>query len=82
MLTFIGSDGFVNLKVFNALGEVVTELLNQFQKAGTHQLTFKADNLPSGVYVYQLTSGNPSAGSQNGQAGQVYVESKKMMMMK
>ena len=65
----LGNDGFVSLKVFNALGEEVAELVNQFQKAGSYDLTFQAENLPSGIYVYQLTSGS-------------YVESKKMIMMK
>jgi hypothetical protein len=65
----LGNDSFVNLKVFNALGEEVAELVNKFQKAGNHQLTFDAENLPSGMYVYKLTSGN-------------YVESKKMLMLK
>jgi hypothetical protein len=65
----LGNDGFVTLKVFNSLGEEVAELVNQFQKGGSYQLTFDADNLPSGMYVYQLTSGS-------------YVESKKMIMLK
>ncbi len=73
----LGNDSFVNLKVFNALGEEVAELVNKFQKAGNHQLTFNAESLPSGMYVYKLTSGNPSTGS-----GQDYVESKKMLMLK
>ncbi|MCW9066711.1 MAG: exo-alpha-sialidase [Ignavibacteriaceae bacterium] len=65
----LGNDSFVNLKVFNVLGEEVAELVNKFQKAGNHQLTFNAENLPSGMYVYKLTSGN-------------YVESKKMLLLK
>jgi hypothetical protein len=65
----LGNDSFVNLKVFNALGEEVAELVNKFQKAGNHQLIFNAESLPSGMYVYKLTSGN-------------YVESKKMLMLK
>ncbi len=65
----LGNDGFVNLKVFNSLGEEVAELINEFQKGGSHQIIFIADNLPSGMYVYKLTSGN-------------YVESKKMIILK
>jgi len=65
----LGNDGFVNLKVFNALGEEVAELVNEFQKGGGYQLTFNADNLPSGMYVYQLISGN-------------YKENRKMILMK
>jgi len=65
----LGNDGFVSLKVFNALGEEVAVLVNQFQKAGSYDLTFNAENLPSGIYVYKLNAGN-------------YVESKKMLMLK
>jgi hypothetical protein len=65
----IGNEGFVSLKVFNALGEEVAELINEFQKGGNYQLIFNADNLPSGMYVYKITAGN-------------YTESKKMILMK
>jgi hypothetical protein len=65
----LGNDGFVNLKVFNSLGEEVVDLVNEFQKAGNHQIIFDGRDLPSGMYVYQLTSGN-------------YKESKKMLMLK
>jgi len=65
----LGNDGYVSLKVFNTLGEEVAELVNEFKRAGSYDLTFNAENLPSGMYVYKLTSGN-------------YVESKKMIMMK
>ena len=36
----LGNDGFVSLKVFNALGEEVAELVNQFQKAGSYRFDF------------------------------------------
>ncbi|MBE0572000.1 MAG: T9SS type A sorting domain-containing protein [Ignavibacteriaceae bacterium] len=65
----LGNDGFVSLKVFNSLGEEVAELVNQFQKAGSYDLTFNAKNLTSGVYVYNLSSGN-------------FTETKKMILMK
>jgi len=72
----LGNDGFVSLKVFNALGEEVAELVNQFQKAGSYSVVFDATfchscesrNLPSGVYVYKITAGN-------------YTESKKMILL-
>ena len=65
----LGNDGFVNLKVFNSLGEQVAELVNQSQKGGSYQLIFEAKDLPSGIYVYQLSSGN-------------YTESKKMILLR
>jgi hypothetical protein len=47
-------DGFVTLKVFNAIGELVTELISENQTAGQHQLNFNANTLPSGIYFAEL----------------------------
>lgn len=60
----------VTLKVFDLTGkEVATLLQNEQKTAGTHELTFDARNLPSGVYLYKL------------QAGQ-YAETKKMILLR
>jgi len=47
-------DGFVTLKVYSAIGELVTELINENQTAGQHQLNFNANTLPSGIYFAEL----------------------------
>jgi len=65
----VGNDGFVILVVFNSLGEVVVTLVNEFKKAGTYQLTFNGTDLPSGIYIYTLKSGN-------------FIQSKKMILLK
>ncbi|MFA6470158.1 MAG: Ig-like domain-containing protein [Bacteroidota bacterium] len=57
------------LKIFDMLGREVAVLLNEKKDAGTYTVTFTASNLPSGVYFYQLRSGN-------------FVETKKMILMK
>ncbi|QQS35252.1 MAG: T9SS type A sorting domain-containing protein [Ignavibacteriales bacterium] len=44
----------VVLKVFNALGEQVAELVNETLEAGTHHYNFDAANLSSGVYIYSM----------------------------
>lgn len=46
--------GFVELKVFNVLGQEVTTLVSGEQKVGMHTITFDATGLPSGFYIYQL----------------------------
>lgn len=50
--------GNVRLAVFNTLGEEIETLVNEFVNAGTFEVAFDASNLPSGVYVYKLTSGS------------------------
>jgi hypothetical protein len=44
----------VNIEIFNILGELVKTILNQEKEAGTHQIRFQADLLPSGIYFYRL----------------------------
>ncbi|MEJ2195900.1 MAG: T9SS type A sorting domain-containing protein, partial [Ignavibacteriaceae bacterium] len=44
----------VSLRVYNTLGEMVSELVNEVRESGNYSETFDASNLPSGVYVYRL----------------------------
>lgn len=50
--------GIVSIKIFNVLGQLVRTLVNQSQVAGTHQVTFNANSLNSGIYFYSLTVDN------------------------
>lgn len=50
----IPDDGVVRLRVFDATGREVAELVNARQKAGSHQVSFDARDLPSGQYLYRL----------------------------
>ncbi|NCS88813.1 MAG: hypothetical protein AUK34_05480 [Ignavibacteria bacterium CG2_30_36_16] len=50
----IPENGYVNLTVFNLLGEKVAELVNTMQEAGTHTVNFNASSLASGTYIYSL----------------------------
>ena len=52
---------YVRLIVFDLLGRVVADLINQFQDAGYKSVSFDASNLPSGVYVYRLQAGKFSS---------------------
>ena len=47
----------VELSVYNLAGQLVSTLVAGRQSAGTHEVSFAADNLPSGVYFYRLHSG-------------------------
>lgn len=48
----------VRLTVFDVLGRQVATLINQSMKAGTHTVSFDAQRLASGVYIYRLEAGN------------------------
>lgn len=60
---------FVELKVFDALGNEITTLVSETKEAGYHNISFDAADYNSGVYFYQLQTGN-------------FVETKKMILMK
>ena len=49
-------DSFVSLKVFDVMGNLIEELVSEKQSAGKYSQTFKAKNLPSGIYIYHLTT--------------------------
>jgi len=50
-------NSFVNLVVYNTIGQKVAELVNQEQTSGKYTVKFDASNLPSGVYIYKLQAG-------------------------
>jgi len=54
----VAKDGFVNLAVFNLLGQKVATLVSENQKAGNYEVNFNAAALPSGVYFYSLEAGD------------------------
>ena len=54
--------GFVNLKIFNSIGEEVRTLLDEYQQPGFHSVIYNANtSIPSGVYYYKLNTKNYSA---------------------
>jgi hypothetical protein len=52
----IGEANFISLKVYNILGEEVATLINKEQKAGSYNVVFKGNNLPSGIYLIKMTA--------------------------
>ena len=47
----------VQIKIFDVLGSEIGTLINEEKPAGTYELTWKAADLPSGVYFYQIKAG-------------------------
>ncbi|MEE9431500.1 MAG: T9SS type A sorting domain-containing protein [Melioribacteraceae bacterium] len=59
----------LQLKVYDALGKEIVMLVNESKSAGNYSVNFNAENLPSGVYYYQLKFGS-------------YSQTKKMLLLK
>jgi hypothetical protein len=60
---------FILLKVYDAAGKEVAELLNKNLAQGSYDVKFDAGNLTSGVYFYKMISGD-------------FVSTKKMILIK
>ncbi len=52
------SQQLVQLKIYDILGREVATLVNKKQSPGNYTVTFNAENLPSGLYFYELTAGS------------------------
>ena len=54
----VAKEGFVNISVYNLLGEKVATLVNSFMKTGSYDISFNASSLSSGVYFYSINAGD------------------------
>jgi len=59
----------VQIKVFDVLGKEIQTLVNEEKPVGTYEITWNAENLPSGIYFYQLRAGS-------------FIETKKMTLLR
>ena len=70
MIVFsIPRQSYVTLQVFNLLGQRVAQLVSRQVQAGFSSVRFDGSTLASGIYFYQLKTGN-------------HAESKKMILLK
>jgi hypothetical protein len=65
----IPSSGNITLKIFDILGREVKTLLSESKPTGTYEVSFDGGELASGIYFYQLRSGD-------------FIQTKKMMLLK
>ncbi|MEJ2507811.1 MAG: T9SS type A sorting domain-containing protein, partial [Ignavibacteriaceae bacterium] len=49
---------FVQLKVYDILGNEIATLVNEEKPAGMYEVTFDASYLSSGIYFYKLNAGD------------------------
>ncbi|HUL45184.1 MAG TPA: 5'-nucleotidase C-terminal domain-containing protein [Bacteroidota bacterium] len=48
----------VSLSIYNTLGQMVATLVNDDERAGTHEIRWNAGNAASGIYFYHLIAGS------------------------
>ncbi len=59
----------VSIKIYDILGKLVKELVNEYKDAGTYTVTFDGSNVASGVYFYKIEAGK-------------FTDTKKMVLIK
>jgi len=65
----IPNSSFVNLKVYDILGNEVATLVNEEKSTGSYEVNFNSKGLSSGIYFYTISAGN-------------FIETKKMVLMR
>ncbi len=65
----IPKSGHVSLKVFDIMGREMVSLINENLETGEYEVSLNGSNLNSGVYFYQLKTGN-------------FVSTRRMMLIK
>ena len=65
----IPESGVVSLAVYNILGEQVATLLNEEKLSGKYSVSFNANSLASGIYLYRLQA-------------ESFIQTKKMILLK
>ncbi len=48
--------GFVSLKIYDMLGREAAVLVQDIKRAGNYRVTFNAEGLSSGIYIYRMQS--------------------------
>lgn len=70
----LATDAKVSLKIFNTLGQEVTQIINSNMNQGYHEVNFDASAYNSGVYFYKIEA--------QGTDGQNFTQVRKMMLTK
>ena len=60
---------FVEIKIYNSLGQEIKSLINEINQPGNYSVNFNGSNLSSGVYFYRIKAGS-------------FSQTKKMILLK
>lgn len=67
----------ITLTVLDSDMKIINELENEVKEAGTYEVQFDGAKVCNGVYFYQLRTVDPESS-----AGQGFIETKKMILLK
>ncbi len=75
---------FVRLGVYDVLGREVATLVNDIRPAGEHVVRWNAAGMPSGVYMCRLSvsSSNAMSGAAKAKDASMFVDAKRMLLLK
>jgi len=65
----IAKSEFVEIKIYNSLGQEIKTLVNEINQPGNHSINFNGSSLSSGVYFYRINAGS-------------FSQTKKMILLK
>ena len=65
----VPQESFVKVKVYDIIGNEITTLVNEVKSAGYYEVEFVAENLSSGIYIYQLRAND-------------FIQTKKMILLR
>lgn len=61
--------GFVSIKIYDVVGRMIKELVNEVQEIGNYSITFDGSQFSSGVYFYRIETNN-------------FIDTKRMVLIK
>lgn len=70
----VPEDAQVKIAIYNILGQKISDLENDFRKAGEYSVSWNAASFPSGMYLYAIEA--------TGNSGKKYSQVKKMLLLK
>jgi len=75
---------YVTMSVFNALGQMVAQLVNGEVEAGHHETTFDAAGLPSGIYLYRMQARPVSSpiGRDSPAGADGFIQSRRLLLLR
>jgi hypothetical protein len=72
----VPKSAFVTIKIYDLTGREVKTLVSSQHQTGNYTESFVASGMASGIYYYTMTADDPSAD------GQIYIETRKMILVK